>query len=103
MSLMWMVAYGSTPIYLHGNPQVHFFNETKHVETKYVEIDKSKQIFCTDSNMCIICLDKEKEVIIGDCYHYIMCKECCDKCIQTTNKCPICNINISELIKYKID
>jgi hypothetical protein len=52
MSLWW--AFASTEVYLHGNPQVHFFNETKHVEIKYVEIDKSKQIFCTDSNICLL-------------------------------------------------
>ena len=43
-----------------------------------------------DSRMCKICMDKEVSQVFNPCHHAI----CCDNCVKSILKCPICRKNI---------
>ena len=43
-----------------------------------------------DSRMCKICMDKEVSQVFEPCHYAI----CCDNCVKSILKCPICRKNI---------
>ena len=63
-----------------------FFND---IETKYnlVHKEKQSQEDSQDSNICPICLDKEKDIHVSPCGH-MFCYECIKK--LNDKRCPIC-------------
>ena len=63
-----------------------FFND---IETKYnlVHKEKQSQEDSQDSNICPICLDKEKNIHVSPCGH-MFCYECIKK--LNDKRCPIC-------------
>ena len=49
------------------------------------------------TNTCIICLDKEPNILFTDCNHICMCLECTK--IKSLDNCPYCRTEISKRIK----
>lgn len=39
---------------------------------------------------CLICMDKNNEIILNPCNHTGLCKECTTDLIKHNPKCPIC-------------
>ena len=54
-----------------------------------------EESFKTDT--CVICLDKEPNILFTDCNHICMCLEC--EKIKPSVKCPYCRNEISKRIK----
>ena len=54
-----------------------------------------EESFKTDT--CIICLDKEPNILFTDCKHICMCLECVK--IKSLDNCPYCRNKISKRIK----
>lgn len=48
------------------------------------------------SNVCVVCLDSPKEVILLDCGHVCMCLNCVTS--LSDNKCPICRQHIRKFL-----
>jgi hypothetical protein len=60
--------------------------------------DESKDVSHLDENICIICMDKPREIVFVDCGHLITCKVCS----RELNKCPMCRVAISKkIVVYK--
>jgi hypothetical protein len=55
---------------------------------------------CLIKKECIICMDREREIIFAPCGHFILCKECNSKIKE---KCPYCNYKITGIINKVID
>ncbi|MFS7972266.1 putative transcription factor C2H2 family [Helianthus anomalus] len=56
-----------------------------------------KDLTDEDDNICKICFDREKNMVLLPCRHHILCSTCSQKC----QKCPICRVVIKErLVVY---
>lgn len=49
----------------------------------------------TENRMCVVCLERERDVVFQPCYHLV----CCQPCGILLGKCPICRGEISEYNK----
>jgi len=47
-----------------------------------------------DKNICLICLDEKKLIILKPCLHQCICNECSNKLASYSNTCPICRCEI---------
>ena len=58
-----------------------------------VQNNKPNNIYSSDSEECVVCLENKKNVIFSPCGHYY----CCDECYNNlpTKKCPICRTQIA--------
>jgi len=48
---------------------------------------------------CVVCLDREREVVLHPCGHYCLCKECSDHLRQ----CPICRQQIEYTVYFETE
>lgn len=48
-----------------------------------------------DSTDCIICMERDYDVVMVPCGHYCMCQECANKILSSTGKCPICRQRVN--------
>jgi predicted RNase H-like nuclease (RuvC/YqgF family) len=46
------------------------------------------------NNLCAVCYIKPKNMLFMPCKHISTCEECCQKVMETNNKCVICRENI---------
>lgn len=61
----------------------------------YSAIDKAKRK--SENNMCILCEEKQKNVLFLPCKHVSTCVECCYK--MPNNLCPLCNSLINQKVE----
>lgn len=55
------------------------------------------------TQLCVICKDRQKCVLLLPCKHLCVCEECADKLLLTSMKqCPLCRKFISNLISVYI-
>ena len=59
----------------------------------FIQLQLSKKIYTTDK--CILCLDKEPQVVFYPCCHHIYCFNC----ITITN-CPLCRQKIIDIFPF---
>ena len=54
-----------------------------------------------DDMLCVVCLDRNKCILIRPCNHLCICKECCNqlKGMNRRMKCPLCNQDVNSTIK----
>jgi hypothetical protein len=52
-----------------------------------------------DPRMCVICMEKEKSVLLNPCKHICLCGECCTAVISAENNCPVCRTLITDVIR----
>jgi hypothetical protein len=56
------------------------------------------QVFCDEGNVeCIICMDRDRQVIFVECGHYYCCQACYDGLRE--KNCPVCKQRIKYTIK----
>jgi len=55
-----------------------------------------------DGRECVICMTNVRDTMALPCRHMCMCYECAQALKTQTNKCPICRMEISELMHIKI-
>jgi hypothetical protein len=66
-------------------------NKIKEKEEQLSEISSEK-----DENLCVICLDNKKNIVLVPCGHVCICDSCKEKNIKD---CPICRTKIENMIK----
>jgi hypothetical protein len=49
------------------------------------------------SNECVVCYDRESNVILIPCGHLALCEECSK--VSSVSKCPVCRSNIQQRVK----
>ena len=47
---------------------------------------------------CVVCLDKDHEVVIVPCGHYCLCGKCAKIIEKTSKKCPMCRGDIQLVV-----
>lgn len=55
-----------------------------------------------DGQLCIVCHDREKCVLLFPCKHLCLCNECANIIDGYENKCPICRVQIYQKIKVYV-
>jgi hypothetical protein len=55
-----------------------------------------------DGRECVICMTNVRDTMALPCRHMCMCYECAQALKTQTNKCPICRMEITELMHIKI-
>jgi hypothetical protein len=51
----------------------------------------------SQQNLCVICLDNEKSVLLMPCRHLCVCEECANR--ANLARCPVCRDRIEQTIK----
>jgi len=46
------------------------------------------------SGLCVICQDEEANIVVVDCGHLAMCRNCSDLVMSTNRECPLCRTRI---------
>ena len=54
------------------------------------------------SNVCLVCLENPKNVILKPCSHMCICSVCAEPMLRTGQKCPVCRAKIEEIEKLDI-
>ena len=47
-----------------------------------------------DDDMCIVCMERERSVVLMPCRHIVMCAECGHHVVSLKNGCPMCRQEI---------
>lgn len=55
-----------------------------------------------DSNLCIICQDRDRCVVLFPCKHLCLCVECAREISSYQNDCPLCRTRISQKINVYV-
>eukprot|EP00798_Chlamydomonas_sp_ICE-L_P020819 gene20819-biopygen29554 len=58
-----------------------------------------------DELLCVVCMERERDVFLQPCGHVILCSRCCDEVLAKSSKCPVCRAQVLEhaLIEYLIN
>jgi hypothetical protein len=65
--------------------------EKKDLQEKVDDLkDKLEQRCDDDITVCIICLKENRSVLYLPCSHAQYCKECSERWLEQSNKCPVC-------------
>ena len=72
------------------NTEIQCFND---------EMKKKSQIFPSSDGMCIICIEKNINIIYNPCNHKVCCISCNEKLMALKSVCPMCR---SEIIDFAI-
>ena len=82
---------------LHGDIECHqqiqagMVSDVKDLKDEVDDLrDKLEQRCDDDITVCIICLKENRSVLYLPCSHAQYCKECSDKWLEQSNKCPVC-------------
>ncbi|CAN9513397.1 unnamed protein product [Ophioblennius macclurei] len=55
--------------------------------------DSVEDMFLYDDSSCVVCMTKEAEITLI-CGHRCLCRQCCNRVIQTFGTCPLCRQQI---------
>jgi hypothetical protein len=62
-----------------------------------VDNHHAKQAITEDENLCVVCDDAKKQIILLPCKHMCLCKTCSDRCLfDTIKECPLCRAEIKD-------
>ncbi|KAF6202088.1 hypothetical protein GE061_004485 [Apolygus lucorum] len=67
-----------------------------HTPTKaalQIKLEKEKA-----STQCVVCMDKRRDVMILNCRHLLMCRQCAVTVAVSTGACPVCRSPIENII-----
>lgn len=82
------------------NASVHSHTSSKHSATgtpSSVPTAKSYGVppsTVERSGLCVICQDEEANIVVVDCGHLAMCRNCSDLVMSTNRECPLCRTRI---------
>ena len=51
-----------------------------------------------DVLLCVVCMEREKKVLLLPCKHVCMCKVCSDEIVAGSAQCPVCREHIVDSI-----
>lgn len=77
--------------------RVSIFNPTKKIENKFCFGDGKEIEIYSKHKECIICFEKNRNIILRPCGHFVMCGECFNKLSTPNKKCPTCNSKIENI------
>ena len=53
----------------------------------------------TDSQLCIVCMDQKREIMMIPCYHLCMCVNCVTNVMAKRSTCPYCGTPVNDTRK----
>ena len=60
------------------------------------EVEKNYNLL-SERNLCVICLDAQKTILLRPCNHLCLCGNCASN-VTAVRRCPLCNTTITERI-----
>ena len=88
----------------HVNSLESDLKEAAEIVEKTIDIEKQLKDAETEIRRlsvyekCCVCMDREKNIVLLPCQHYIMCEQCADKSGQRENVCPVCRTEVRGFI-----
>eukprot|EP00798_Chlamydomonas_sp_ICE-L_P031806 gene31806-biopygen6653 len=49
-----------------------------------------------EGELCVVCLDRERDVYLHPCRHVIMCSRCVDEVLAKSSLCPVCRAEVTD-------
>jgi hypothetical protein len=80
----------SVVMYVIENSYIHTLNESSHS----LDVPSGPVI---DDALCIICMEKKKDVLFQPCKHICLCYGCSLDLFKNTNLCPLCRLPIKRI------
>lgn len=65
--------------------------------TKHRAQSTSVIVAAAQDKTCVVCMDRERNVVCMPCTHLVLCVQCCSD--APLRKCPVCQRDIEQLIK----
>lgn len=81
-------------LYVIENYFSHTVNSSMHNDTT---LDSSVAGLNAEDVLCIICMEKKKEVLFQPCKHICLCYPCSLDLFKNTNLCPLCRLAIKRI------
>lgn len=75
-----------------------FYRVRKSAITVVSEIESVSKVYGDEKSMCVVCWDKENDVVIVPCGHFCLCQNCAEVLQKSTQKCPLCRSKISMVV-----
>ena len=73
------------------------------IQEKFKMMDKDKFITTQGKDFkCMVCRNKQKNIILQPCSHLVMCKTCVEKSKEKEQNCPLCKQKYTETIEILI-
>ncbi len=60
------------------------------------DVEKNYNLL-SERNLCVICQDAQKTILLRPCNHYCLCENCASN-LTAMRRCPLCNTTITERI-----
>ncbi len=75
-----------------------FYRVRKSAITVVDKIESVNKIYGDEKSMCVVCWDKENEIVVVPCGHYCLCQNCAEVLQKSTQKCPLCRSTINMIV-----
>ncbi len=80
--------------------QIRAEEETQTLSDELRRLER-KTIDLTDRITCIVCQERERDLVILPCKHLCLCHTCADKiCASKDKTCPVCRQKISDTVEF---
>ena len=76
--------------------------ELEQVGNKYTDNDIDNHINKIDRNICVVCMDKDRNTVMNPCGHVLCCEDCSKHIFRNVPRCPICKKKLSNYTKLII-
>lgn len=77
--------------------------QSNKIQEKFRMMDKDKFITTQGKDFkCMVCRNKQKNVILQPCSHLVMCKACVERSKEKEQNCPLCKQKYTETIEILI-
>ena len=69
------------------------------VQAELQAIEKNAMQRKVEERLCVVCMVREKRVLLLPCHHLCMCEACTHKVVAHSAQCPVCRQPIVDSIK----
>lgn len=60
------------------------------------QLGMEDEIHCEDDHLCVVCLEHPRDEILVPCGHMVLCQQCCQSVMDSSNECPVCRETITD-------
>lgn len=90
-SLQEQVEQLQTEIEMKEHTEAELIADKKDLQEQVEDLTNKLEQRCDDDiTVCIICLKENRSVLYLPCSHAQYCKECSERWLEQSNKCPVC-------------
>ena len=72
-------------------------NTLRNMVTRYMIVRVLDPLVASGGNNCVVCLGRQREVILLPCSHVCMCADCAREIMSRDKTCPVCRAEIERV------